>query len=513
MKTIFYKLTKILLLTLICCPSLLTQPISYIVYDGYDDYNGYFGYSYNVAYFYFNGIENAYKVFTDKVWLVIKKDYYNDELLEKLKNPPYSSIYSLGDGYFITSSLPDTIHFIHLDIKDNLEDINILYHYLKFKKEEFVEEVVPYAYFLYWTVAPNGYFINGQILYNSKPLSNHLVNVKTTLVDTVNMYHPPIDLRNCITVENGNYVLQEWLGHMRVVPKACNMSFKIGNSVYDTTFILDDDKTVDWNVTSAWKEFEVKGQILQNGKPVTNRNITLTDQFDFVCNGITDEDGNYFFPYMREDYEYTLSCQVGGDTKCETTFVLDEDKNLDFNFYASTFDIKGQVLHNGKPLSNNTIYIHDQFNLYKDTTDENGNYIFPEMIEKYDYTLFFKIGADRYDTTFVLDGNKVIDFNIDVETININSPKDIPTTYSLSQNYPNPFNPSTKIEYSLPEASMVRLSIYNSLGQEVATLVNSNLSAGKYSVDFNAANLSSGIYFYRLQSEKFNAVKKMMLLK
>ena len=97
--------------------------------------------------------------------------------------------------------------------------------------------------------------------------------------------------------------------------------------------------------------------------------------------------------------------------------------------------------------------------------------------------------------------------------IGINEVKDIPDTYTLSQNYPNPFNPTTKIEYFIPEASRVRLSMYNTLGQEVVKLVDKYQSIGKYSVDFNATNLPSGIYFYRLQSDKFNAVKKMMLLK
>jgi hypothetical protein len=81
------------------------------------------------------------------------------------------------------------------------------------------------------------------------------------------------------------------------------------------------------------------------------------------------------------------------------------------------------------------------------------------------------------------------------------------------QNYPNPFNPTTKIQYSLPEVSYARLSIYNSIGQEVMLLVNENQSAGKYIVDFNAQNLPSGIYFYRLQTSKFVDTKKMLLLK
>ena len=86
-------------------------------------------------------------------------------------------------------------------------------------------------------------------------------------------------------------------------------------------------------------------------------------------------------------------------------------------------------------------------------------------------------------------------------------------TYQLSQNYPNPFNPSTVINYSLAEAGMVTLKIYNILGQEVLTLVNTNQNVGQYQVKFDASNLSTGLYVYRIQSGNFVDSKKMMLLK
>jgi hypothetical protein len=89
----------------------------------------------------------------------------------------------------------------------------------------------------------------------------------------------------------------------------------------------------------------------------------------------------------------------------------------------------------------------------------------------------------------------------------------IPSVYALEQNYPNPFNPTTSIKYSIPVGGQVTLKIYNILGQEVLTLVNENLQAGSYTATFNASNLSSGTYIYRIHAGTFTAVKKMMLLK
>ena len=82
-----------------------------------------------------------------------------------------------------------------------------------------------------------------------------------------------------------------------------------------------------------------------------------------------------------------------------------------------------------------------------------------------------------------------------------------PTKYDLSQNYPNPFNPSTKISYSIPKNGMVTLKVYDVLGKEITTLVNEVKNPGKYIVEFNASNLSSGTYFYRIQAGDFVSIK------
>jgi hypothetical protein len=89
----------------------------------------------------------------------------------------------------------------------------------------------------------------------------------------------------------------------------------------------------------------------------------------------------------------------------------------------------------------------------------------------------------------------------------------VPVEYSLKQNYPNPFNPSTNIEYNLPARSNVIVKVYNVLGREVATLVNGEMPAGNHKIVFNASDLASGIYLYKIQAGNFMAVKKLMLLK
>jgi hypothetical protein len=88
-----------------------------------------------------------------------------------------------------------------------------------------------------------------------------------------------------------------------------------------------------------------------------------------------------------------------------------------------------------------------------------------------------------------------------------------PNVFKLYDNYPNPFNPSTAIKYSLPEASFISIKIYDALGNEVSSLVNETKSAGTYEVEFNAAGLSSGIYYYTIQAGSFIETKKMILMK
>ena len=145
-----------------------------------------------------------------------------------------------------------------------------------------------------------------------------------------------------------------------------------------------------------------------------------------------------------------------------------------------------------------------------------GN-ILPESVVRYnsDYGAQLVEGnADSLIFKFVTRTNTLIDsytlqYNITATETDLIKP----TNFYLEQNFPNPFNPTSTIKYSVPERSLIRLSVYNTIGQEVALLVDEEKDAGDYSFEFNASGLTSGIYFYRLQSGNFVETRKMVLLR
>jgi len=135
----------------------------------------------------------------------------------------------------------------------------------------------------------------------------------------------------------------------------------------------------------------------------------------------------------------------------------------------------------------------------------------------------FDFGADN--NTLVYRGWYIDDFVSDgfgtAGPLGVGEQGDVPLTFALEQNSPNPFNPTTTIKFSIPagrdgqipSSQTVSLKVYDVLGREVATLVNEPMAPGRYQVTFDAGNLASGTYFYRLQSATSVAVKKLMILK
>ena len=122
------------------------------------------------------------------------------------------------------------------------------------------------------------------------------------------------------------------------------------------------------------------------------------------------------------------------------------------------------------------------------------------------------IWADQ-DQNGNLKATQVLQISSEVTSVNDKNNENLPVSYELKQNYPNPFNPSTDITFTLAKQENVSLVVYNIIGQEVAKLVSGPMSAGSHVVKFNAVNLTSGVYLYRLKAGNFVSVKKMILLK
>ncbi len=121
--------------------------------------------------------------------------------------------------------------------------------------------------------------------------------------------------------------------------------------------------------------------------------------------------------------------------------------------------------------------------------------------------LVFMVGGDNND--IYIDN---VSLKVDVST-NIKKSNDVIREFKLYNNYPNPFNPTTEIKFSIPIQGIYSLKIYNVLGEEIRNLINGHLNTGDHTVTFDAANLSSGIYFYTLTGNKINISKKMLLIK
>ncbi len=172
-----------------------------------------------------------------------------------------------------------------------------------------------------------------------------------------------------------------------------------------------------------------------------------------------------------------------------------------FTISATDFEIPGDM----------EVLFHDYQEELSVVIDGSFSYNFEtEKLKKQDVPALSMLsaGAMQFKST------EVNRFGITIRPTSVNNEtEDSPLAFALDQNYPNPFNPSTTISYSLEKASAVNISVYNLMGQKVATLVDENKAAGQYNVRWNAANVSSGMYYYRLEAGGQAITRKMTLIK
>ena len=184
----------------------------------------------------------------------------------------------------------------------------------------------------------------------------------------------------------------------------------------------------------------------------------------------------------------TFSATVNNDNATLNWQTASEENNRGFEVYRSANNTKTIWYNIGFVKGNGTIHTPSNYT-YTDSKLKTG---------KYYYRL------------------KQIDFNGNMQYYELNNIVEIkpPNKYELSQNYPNPFNPTTKISFKLSGDTKVSLKVYDISGREVSSLINDKTyTADYYTVEFNASNLASGIYFYRIVTNEFKSVKKMVLIK
>ena len=211
-----------------------------------------------------------------------------------------------------------------------------------------------------------------------------------------------------------------------------------------------------------------------------------TDPFVYY---MSDPDSGYSIDNLAPAVPSGIIAEGYGD---KIDLAWDESADKDFQYYAIYRSLDSEF--DPDTMSTYTYTTIDNF--YSDVEVVQGN------------TYYYSVKAVDFAGNSSEASEKVFAVVTDVEGL-----REIPTVYELGQNYPNPFNPSTVITFSLPESGMVSLKVFDILGQEVADLVNEVKQAGVYEVSFDASDLTTGMYIYRIQSGNFTATKKMLLVK
>ena len=194
---------------------------------------------------------------------------------------------------------------------------------------------------------------------------------------------------------------------------------------------------------------------------------------------------------------------IGGDVVLNyLPFGLINGSGLPFKSNAIIYAIK-----NGNDFKN--FSISNNLEHYNIASLPSGNYEI--IVNRLGYasdskSVYLPNGANIDTIDFVLDTLNYI-------ITNINTGTNIPDDFVLYQNYPNPFNPFTNIRFEIPKSSYVKIIVYDLLGREIRRLVDKNLGPGSYNISWEAVNLSTGVYFYKLVTEEFTDIKKMILIK
>lgn len=244
----------------------------------------------------------------------------------------------------------------------------------------------------------------------------------------------------------------------------------------------------------------------------------------------------WFFYTLGTTGNIDIKCRVSQNAGTSYTFVFNvaADPNVDEYWFDARYFTTSQggidfsyyydSLQSGPPTNSTdkivTRYSHcispqvfsiwPPFNLSNHPPGWSSAGYVPQIVEMYSQSpLDYGVAWVGYDGP----SNWRVYFDADGLWTSVSNNGNTPGTYELYQNYPNPFNPVTNIKFDIPKSGFVTLKVYDMLGKEVQTLVSSDLNSGSYTVDFDATKLTSGVYFYKLITDRYIGVKKMMFIK
>ncbi len=239
----------------------------------------------------------------------------------------------------------------------------------------------------------------------------------------------------------------------------------------------------------------------------TNINVTLGDPTIFTYDNINKKltantDGDTYAIIEYNNLFDTIYFKVRGEdiipVELSSFTAIQDKENVTLNWVTQT-ELNNLGFEIERKNSTND-FINIGFVEGNGTSTISNFYTFVDKPEQSD-KLFYRLKQIDFDGTYSYSQIIEIDFN------------STPIEFALFQNYPNPFNPMTTIKYSVPKTVLVKMNIYDILGREIIVLINEVKTPGNYEVDFNASNLSSGVYFYRIQAGDFLSTKKMLLVK
>lgn len=249
--------------------------------------------------------------------------------------------------------------------------------------------------------------------------------------------------------------------------------------------------------STDWTKYDLTQSINENKSLIIPDSVSLID-ISIICSDYTLGDvkisGMSLKSSQIDEVSPSAPQNVGGvgfENRAEISWAPNKEEDIkSYSLYRST-----DSQFDPDTLTSFIYSTADTF--YVDTDVEFGQ------------TYYYKVSAfDFAGNLSDYSPSASVFITTDVLTNNI-----VPERFELYQNFPNPFNPTTKISFAIPQRSNVKLAVYNIIGQMVAELINTEMAAGYHTVDFNAANYSSGLYFFRITARDFVDVKKMMLLK